>query len=627
MSLFIHCKFFAIFLLLWLGLGHVATASLNAGKTLPKGTKLTVLIEAGDILKDVSLVIPVTGKITRGQTRLIQVKEGHKFRISMRFKRRAILEAYGEKGDYYLLQFYQGKEFGAILAPQNLEFVVGEISSAQLIDNNPDTTSDHKRFKLDLTHSLDVQIKLTDELEVLGPFRKAVLEISQPLRTPPQSAFIAEMRKMGQDFNDRRFSAYAAARGKDAEGPIHEIRDLEMKETQQGSALISLRLPQHFSELDGFTFSKWAIPIDLWVLSSGQEGHDNLLAQYRYYVSSMVPSIFGAFAFSAIFYVLPLFFIHRQRQASKRWGKGVYFGANTPPGKTALGKEADILPMNDRQPFWLSPLWLGRSRRGEARMSSFQITIWTYLVFFVAMYSFLMNGFLIDINQGMLYLLGISGGGYVLSRMASARQDDQVEVILAVARDSAPQQRVSPAWTNLIMSGGRVDLPRLQILLFTVLTALYVGITAMMTFQFPEVPDGLLTLMGLSNGLYVLGKVTEPGLADKLAEVDLFRRAAVRDREVKEGHLGEIKNLVAKRKKDMQQLDTDLSQAQVDKKAELELKKTRLESELSELKKELGETEKAFELAKTDEKEKEKAYADILAKLNQALDKKSETVV
>ena len=106
---------------------------------------------------------------------------------------------------------------------------------------------------------------------------------------------------------------------------------------------------------------------------------------------------------------------------------------------------------------------------------------------------------------------GGSGGGFVLSRVASARQAEQVEVITAVARDGAPQPRVSPAWSDLIVSGGRVDLPRLQILLFTVLTAVYVGITAMMTFQFPEVPDGLLMLMGLSNGLYVLGEVSDGG--------------------------------------------------------------------------------------------------------------------
>jgi hypothetical protein len=612
---------------------------------------LRVLFEDRHILKELNLVaeqpvvlqdLSVDGRQKRGENEPVTIAAGQRvlvrkgsdqtLRVQMVFKRRAALDAYDAQGDY-LLEFRRGRFFEATVAQVKLEAVLAETLDRSSLEPSSFkglfTLVAGKPIRLDATSLPDLRLKMTGESVMLGPFRRATLEVEQPLRTPPQSPFVAEIRKAGWNFADSRFRAFAAARGEDGEGPFHEIRDLEIKETQQGRALLSLRLPPQFAELSGFRMDKWGIPIDLRVVNE-REGQGDLLAEYRYYVGSSSWSFVAALALLAVFYLGPLYFLRGQRQPEIRRGRrfdlGLFSLCANPSSRVALGEEADLFPARHRQPLWFSPLWLGRSRRGEARMSSFQITIWTYLVFGVAVYAFLMNGRLIDINQGMLYLLGISGGGSVLARMASARQEERIEVVTA-AGGGADRQRVVPAWTNLIMSGGRVDLSRLQILLFTMLTAFYVGITALVTFQFPEVPEGLLTLMGISNGLYVLSKVTEPGLADRLAEADLVRRAAQAERDAKKGQRDQMAERLAEKEARIRRLEADATNAQGDEKARLAGQKRQVEEEMSVLKKQSEEAEGALNAAEKAFTERQTAYQDILAKLNQALDKQAGSVV
>jgi hypothetical protein len=625
-------RLITIFLIIFTGVGDISGGALDTGKTLSKDTKLTIHIGDHNILKELSIILPQEVEISEGQTYVFRVKEGHKVGVKMIFNQRAILEVHDEQGEYYILQFYQGQPLDAVLAPQDLEFVVGEISPIQKTDEESKNAVPQNLIKLDLVYPLDLKIMLTKDLSALGPFQKSIMEITQPLRTPPQSNFNVELRKRGVDFANLKYLAYAAVRPEGSEGPLYEVRDVEVIQAQKDSAKISLKLPHQFDELDvleNIRWDKWGIPIDLWVLSLDQEGRDSLIAQYRYYLSSRFPSILGAFAIFLIFYAGPLYYLHRQRQPAKRRGAlldmGVFSLQIRPASKLSLGDETDIGPMKARKPVWFSPLWLGRTRIGKARMSSFQVAIWTYLVFFVAVYTFLMNGMLIDINQGMLYLLGISGTGSVLSRFVTAKKNERVEVITSIERDSSKQQRVSPAWTDLIMSAGRVDISRLQILLFTVLTAAYVGITAMETFQFPEVPEGLLMLMGISNGLYVLGKVSEPSLADKLAEMEIERRTADMDRKVKKEQWERAKDLVTNQEKDIENLKAELNQAQGDKRLELEQKKKQMEEELSKLKVKQEMAESAYNFAQKHAEEKEKKYKETLNKLNQELDKESDS--
>jgi hypothetical protein len=51
-----------------------------------------------------------------------------------------------------------------------------------------------------------------------------------------------------------------------------------------------------------------------------------------------------------------------------------------------------------------------------------------------------------------------------------------------------------------------IDVTRVQMLFFTVVTALFVALKILATFTIPEIPPGFLLLMGISNGIYLSNK-------------------------------------------------------------------------------------------------------------------------
>lgn len=76
-----------------------------------------------------------------------------------------------------------------------------------------------------------------------------------------------------------------------------------------------------------------------------------------------------------------------------------------------------------------------------------------------------------------------------------------------------------PKWSDLIVNeitaaDGKtkwreVDVTRFQMLLFTLITATFVAMNVLSTYVIPEIPTGFLTLMGISNGVYVGSKVVQ----------------------------------------------------------------------------------------------------------------------
>jgi len=67
----------------------------------------------------------------------------------------------------------------------------------------------------------------------------------------------------------------------------------------------------------------------------------------------------------------------------------------------------------------------------------------------------------------------------------------------------------TPQWSDLVMSGDRnveIDLSRVQMLLFTSIAAAFTGMTLVATGEIPNIPIGVLGLVGLSNGVYFASK-------------------------------------------------------------------------------------------------------------------------
>jgi hypothetical protein len=146
-------------------------------------------------------------------------------------------------------------------------------------------------------------------------------------------------------------------------------------------------------------------------------------------------------------------------------------------------------------------LRLCQARNGAASLSQFQILIWTLTIGASAIYVMSLSGHLIDMTDGTLILLGIAGGaGFVTALQANLQPGA-----------AALPQRVAPQWSDLITAPeqpGAVDVTRVQMLIFTLVTAGFVLLKVLNSYVVPDIPSGYLLLMGVSNGLYLGGRLT-----------------------------------------------------------------------------------------------------------------------
>jgi hypothetical protein len=169
------------------------------------------------------------------------------------------------------------------------------------------------------------------------------------------------------------------------------------------------------------------------------------------------------------------------------------------------------------------------TRDGYGSLSQFQIMLWTLLIGAGAIYVMALSGNLIGITNGALVLLGIAGGASLLARAKprpstdpSASADPGAGAT-GLGKDQAASPPASPGpapsppvvlkripqWSDMVVvenGGDEIDVTRLQMLIFTVISAAFVAIKLLTSYEIPEIPEGFLLLMGISNGVYVSGK-------------------------------------------------------------------------------------------------------------------------
>jgi hypothetical protein len=71
-----------------------------------------------------------------------------------------------------------------------------------------------------------------------------------------------------------------------------------------------------------------------------------------------------------------------------------------------------------------------------------------------------------------------------------------------------------PAFSDLLMdqSYKEIDVSRIQMLFFTLIAAVFVVLKVISSHDIPEIPQGILLLMGISNGVYLTAKFIQPPL-------------------------------------------------------------------------------------------------------------------
>ena len=145
------------------------------------------------------------------------------------------------------------------------------------------------------------------------------------------------------------------------------------------------------------------------------------------------------------------------------------------------------------------------TRDGYASLSQFQIVLWTLVVGMSAIYVMTLSGNLISISDGTLVLLGIASAAALASRVPGSGPTVPA-VPVAPVPDAPP---ATPEWSDLVIpdrTTRELDVTRLQMLAFTLITASFVLVKVVVDYEIPEIPSNFLVLMGISNGVYVGGR-------------------------------------------------------------------------------------------------------------------------
>jgi hypothetical protein len=159
------------------------------------------------------------------------------------------------------------------------------------------------------------------------------------------------------------------------------------------------------------------------------------------------------------------------------------------------GVLANVAPLPGRLPGQMLLLRLITASNGRASLSQLQVLLWTFVVGASSVYVMCLSGDLIDVTNGTLALLGIAGASSLLA-----------------ASQKTSGGGAQPSWTDLTApedGSPGTDVKRLQMLIFTLISAAFVLVKVLTSYVIPDIPNGYLLLMGISNGVYIGGKFTQ----------------------------------------------------------------------------------------------------------------------
>jgi hypothetical protein len=159
--------------------------------------------------------------------------------------------------------------------------------------------------------------------------------------------------------------------------------------------------------------------------------------------------------------------------------------------------------------FFFSPMDFAVTPIGTYSISKAQALFWTCLVAFSCVYVYVLKAAFIMIPAQILILLGLTGGTALASRINAVSKDATVpKEILNEVKGIVQRQGRIPRLRDMISIGGRMNVYKFQMVVFTLITGIIVFVELIKGFNFPEIPDTLIVLMGVSNTLYLGNEVS-----------------------------------------------------------------------------------------------------------------------
>jgi hypothetical protein len=184
------------------------------------------------------------------------------------------------------------------------------------------------------------------------------------------------------------------------------------------------------------------------------------------------------------------------------------------------------------------PVVLTAGANGRGSASKLQILFFSLIVFELLLYIFMRTGRLSNLSQTVLLLMGIAGVGAAAAAGTDVTRNrlDFENWAWLVNKKWLPTGGVAEInlarWQDIVTTDGEFDVYRFQMIIFSVVVGvslMTIGLSDLASF---EIPTALLGILGLSQVVYVGGKlVSPPSCAELNTQLTSFRKAEATFRE------------------------------------------------------------------------------------------------
>lgn len=244
----------------------------------------------------------------------------------------------------------------------------------------------------------------------------------------------------------------------------------------------------------------------------------------------MIPSVGWAYVWGIVIAISSFFIISRLKPQPFKKHMGFE------KGRDFSKKEWDQKERWEK--FLLYPLNFAITPMGSYSISLTQIIIWTYVTIFGLVYVYWLTGSFLDITSQVLMLLGIGGGTAITSKINSVSKLYEVpsKYLNLVEKKRIPQLG------DLISTAGNLNVFKFQILVFTLLVAYVVVIEILRRYSFPQIPENLIILMGISSAVYIGNEVTQENVWEKIKKKIEEIEKIAKDRKISIQDTDEVAN-------------------------------------------------------------------------------------
>lgn len=164
----------------------------------------------------------------------------------------------------------------------------------------------------------------------------------------------------------------------------------------------------------------------------------------------------------------------------------------------------------------LNPVFMTAGSDGKGSLAKLQILFFSMIVFGLLLFIVLRTGVLSDISPTILLLLGIAAVGSTAAKATDVQRSriDFDNWTWFIGKEWLPKGGLAEVnrakWNHIVTSDGEFDVYRYQCCIFSLVVGgalLAAGINQLASFSIPET---LLGVLGLSQVVYVAGKLTTP---------------------------------------------------------------------------------------------------------------------